>query len=52
MSFRLLIVLLDMLAIAIFSHHWYMDIQIPAWSALIWCVAATLHDLEHYLETK
>ncbi len=51
MNFKLLILVLNAIAIAIFAHHTYMGILVPAWAALGWCISASLHDLEKYLET-
>ena len=47
-----LILFANLVAIMALGYQWYQGLEVPAWVALIWCVAATVHDLENYLEGK
>lgn len=52
MNWKLLILVLNAIAIAIFAHDTWVGNTVPAWVALIWCISASLHELEKYLETR
>jgi hypothetical protein len=46
------LVTLSALCCLMYVYMWYKGIQVPAWSALIWCGNVFLSDLENWFQHK